>query len=230
MCEGLASGHRHFKIKGAQRRHMPPDAGTRRDIAVIHAVRAAAGEDAVIMIDANNGYTLNLAKQVLAQTADCRLHWLEEAFHEDRVLYEVLQGWLRAEGLPVLIADGEGEASPSLLAWAQAKVIDVVQYDILSYGFSDWLALGAKLDGLGVQSDPPLWPPHRRLRGLSFGRRHRAHGVCGMGRDRHAWAGGGRLRHPDGEVIVPQTPGFGLALDEKIFTQAVAARGMVHRL
>ncbi len=159
--EGLAGGHRHFKIKvGRGARHMPTDAGMRRDIAVIRAVRAAAGEEAVIMIDANNGYTLNLAKQVLAETADCRLHWLEEAFHEDRVLYEDLQGWLRAEGLPVLIADGEGEASPSLLAWAQAKVIDVVQYDILSYGFSDWLALGAKLDGWGVQSAPHHYGRH----------------------------------------------------------------------
>ena len=183
------------------------------------------------MIDANNGYTLNLAKQVLTETADCHIHWLEEAFHEDRVLYEDLQGWLRAEGLPVLIADGEGEASPSLLAWAQAGVVNVVQYDILSYGFSDWLALGAKLDDWGVQSAPHHYGRHIG----NYAACHLAGAIARMAYvewDETVTPGlaadGYAIR--DGEVIVPQTPGFGLALDEEIFTQAVAARGMVHRL
>ncbi|KKK51629.1 hypothetical protein LCGC14_3113030, partial [marine sediment metagenome] len=44
-----------------------------------------------------------------------------------------------------MVADGEGEASPSLLAWAEEGLVDVIQYDILSYGFTAWLALGGKL-------------------------------------------------------------------------------------
>ena len=81
---GFEHGHRAFKIKvGRGARHMPPLAGHRRDIAVIRAVRAAVGPDAVILIDANNGYTLNIAKHILSETADCNVHWLEEAFHED---------------------------------------------------------------------------------------------------------------------------------------------------
>ena len=229
---GLACGHRAFKIKtGRGARHMPVEEGTRRDIAVIRAVRAAAGEGAILMIDANDGYTLNLAKRVLAETADCRIYWLEEPFHEDHALYEDLQAWLRAEGLPTLIADGEGEASPNLLAWAQAGLVNVVQYDLLSYGFSDWLALGAKLDGWGVHS-----APHH------YGRHIGNYAVCHLAGAlaRLAFAewdetvtpgldGGGYVIE-EGQVVVPDSPGFGLTLDAEVFTQAAATRGVIHAL
>jgi L-alanine-DL-glutamate epimerase-like enolase superfamily enzyme len=140
--EGYGRGHRHFKIKvGRGARHLPLEAGTQRDIAIVRAVRQAVGADAYIMLDANNGYNLNLAKRVLAETAECRVFWLEEAFHEDAVLYRELKSWLADQRLDVLIADGEGQASPSLLTWAQDGLIDVVQYDVFGYGFSPWLAL-----------------------------------------------------------------------------------------
>ena len=42
--QGYVRGHRHFKIKvGRGARHLPLEAGTQRDIAIIHAVRAVAG-------------------------------------------------------------------------------------------------------------------------------------------------------------------------------------------
>ena len=230
--EGLARGQRAFKIKvGRGARHMPLEEGTRRDIAVIRAVRGAAGEESVVMLDANNGYNLNLAKRVLAETADCRIHWLEEAFHEDRVLYEDLQAWLRAEGLPVLIADGEGEASPSLLAWAQAGVVNVIQYDILSYGFSGWLALGAKLDRWGVQTAPHHYGRHIG----NYATCHLAGAVSHFAFvewDETATPGfaGDGYAIEEGKVVVPDSPGFGLTLDEEVFAQVVAARGIAHAL
>src|SRR5690606_23343702 len=123
--EGVERGHRAFKIKvGRGARHMPLEEGTRRDILVIRAVREAVGPDARLMIDANNGYNLNLARRVLTETADCGIHWLEEAFHEDAVLYRELKDWLVREGLDILIADGEGDASPRLLEWAREGLVD----------------------------------------------------------------------------------------------------------
>ena len=106
------------------------------------------------MIDANNGYNLNLAKRVLAETADCRLLWIEEPFHEDAVLYRDLKEWLAREGLAALIADGEGQASPSLLDWAREGLIDVVQYDVFHSGFTRWLEIGRQLDDWGRLSAP----------------------------------------------------------------------------
>jgi len=144
---GYANGHRAFKIKvGRGARHMPLQEGTDRDIAIVRAVREAVGPDCPLMIDANNGYNLNLAKQVLLATQDCNLLWLEEAFHEDPVLYRDLKEWQAANGLSILIADGEGEASSRLIDWAKEGLIDVIQYDIFGYGFSKWLETGRSLD------------------------------------------------------------------------------------
>ena len=71
---GAAAGHRAFKIKvGRGARHMPLEAGTRRDIRVIRSVREAVGPDAVIMLDANNGYNLNLTRCVLSDDRGCEL-------------------------------------------------------------------------------------------------------------------------------------------------------------
>jgi L-alanine-DL-glutamate epimerase-like enolase superfamily enzyme len=225
--EGRPRGHTAFKIKvGRGGRHMPLEQGTRRDIAVIRAVRDAVGPAATLMIDANNGYNLNLAKRVLAETADCRLFWLEEAFHEDRVLYEDLREWLDRERIDTLIADGEGEASPNLLTWAQAGVIDVVQYDIFSYGFSNWLHTGAQLDGWNVRTAPHHY-------GRCLGNYVSGHLATAI--DRFTFVEWDEAASPlvdasayrieRGHVVIPDAPGFGLHLNEDAFQRAVAAEG-----
>jgi L-alanine-DL-glutamate epimerase-like enolase superfamily enzyme len=225
--QGYERGHRSFKIKvGRGARHLPLEEGTRRDIAVIRAVRAAVGEPATIMIDANNGYTLNLAKRVLAETADSNVFWLEEAFHEDNVLYEDLRAWMKANNLAVLIADGEGYASPRLLPWAEAGLIDVIQYDIFSYGFTPWLQLGRQLDGWNVRSAPHHY-------GGFYGNFAACH-LAGAIRN-FAFVEWDEATVPaidtsrytiqEGYVHVPAAPGFGLRLDEEGFQRALSAGG-----
>ena len=97
--EGKARGHNAYKIKvGRGAMHMPLDKGTQRDIDVICAVREAVGPDASILIDANNGYNLNLTKQVLGGAADANVYWMEEAFHEDARVYSLLKGVAERRG------------------------------------------------------------------------------------------------------------------------------------
>jgi L-rhamnonate dehydratase len=227
--EGAARGHRAFKIKvGRGAMHMPLEAGTRRDIRVIHAVREAVGPEAPILIDANNGYNLNLARRVLAETASANVYWIEEAFHEDGRLYEHLKEWLAAEGLETLIADGEGAASPHLLDWARQGLIDVVQYDVLYFGFTRWLELGPQLDGWGVRSAPHHY-------GGWYGNYAACHLVARIERfafvewDEATLPGldASEYRISEGMVHVPDLPGFGLLLDEDAFARAVAEDGFV---
>ncbi len=225
--EGYARGHRAFKIKvGRGARHLPLDAGTRRDIAVIRAVREAVGPTPPILLDANNGYNLNLTKHVLGETADCGVLWIEEAFHEDPILYSDLRDWLAAEGLPIWIADGEGDASPRLLDWAREGLIDVVQYDIFSYGFTPWLATSRQLDAWSRRSAPHHYGRHYG----NFAAGHLAAAIDGFtyvewdeatcpALDTSAY------RIDEGWVTLPATPGFGLKLDEALFRAAVAANG-----
>lgn len=225
--EGHARGHRAFKVKvGRGARHMPLEAGTRRDVAVIRAVREAVGPDAPIMIDANNGYNLNLTKRVLSETADCHLYWIEEPFHEDAVLYRDLKEWMAREGLSVLVADGEGQASPSLLDWARDGLIDAVQYDVFHPGFSRWLEVGQQLDEWGR-----IAAPHHY--GGFFGNFTSGH-LAGAVRGFSAveWDDAtipivdtSRYTVRDGWVELPEAPGFGLELDETAFTRMAADDG-----
>ena len=225
--DGQTAGHRAFKIKiGRGARHMPLAEGTRRDIAVVHAVRAAVGPDATILLDANNGYNLNLARTVLAEVADCDITWLEEPFHEDPVLYRDLHDWLQQHGSSVLIADGEGDAAPRLLDWAGEGLIDVVQYDIYAHGITRWLATGRQLEAGNTRTAPHHY-------GSAFGNYAACHLAAGL--PHLAFVEWDEARVPgleapgyaiaNGLVSVPATPGFGLLLDDTVFADAVAASG-----
>ncbi|MBV9868622.1 MAG: hypothetical protein JO316_24975 [Abitibacteriaceae bacterium] len=225
--EGYASGHRAFKIKvGRGARHLPLEAGTQRDIAVVRAVHEAVGPDAPLMLDANNGYNLNLTKRVLEETADCSIFWIEEAFHEDAVLYRDLQAWLDARQLPTLIADGEGAAAPDLLRWAQEGLVDVIQYDIFGHGFTRWLSLGKQLDKWKVRSAPHHYGGHYG----NYAACHLAGAIRGFtyvefdaattpGLD----TSGYKVRN--GRVHVPAQPGFGIEVDEDLYQKAVENSG-----
>jgi L-alanine-DL-glutamate epimerase-like enolase superfamily enzyme len=229
--EGWARGHRAFKIKvGRGAMHMPLEAGTRRDIRVVQAVREAVGGGVTLMLDANNGLNLNLAKQMLRETAAARVYWLEEAFHEDRQLYAHLKGWMAGEGVETRIADGEGTASPHLLDWAREGLIDVVQYDIFGGGFTRWLELGPQLDEWNVGSAPHHYGAH-------YGNYAACHLAAGIQRfefvewDEATTPGldASAYEIVDGSVCVPDLPGFGLHLDEEVFGRVVAENGFAVR-
>ena len=225
--DGLAFGHRAFKIKiGRGARHMPLEAGTARDIAVIHAVREVIGPDAPLMIDANNGFNLNLTKRVLAETAECRIHWMEEPFHEDAILYRDLKAWLASENLPVLVSDGEGVADARLMEWAREGFVDVINYDILVPGFSALLRIGQQLDEWGVRTGPHHY-------GGMIGNYVTGH-LAGVV-ERFGFVEWDEATTPaldtsayaieEGYVAIPDAPGFGLSLDEERFAAAVASGG-----
>lgn len=225
--QGWDRGHRAFKIKvGRGAMHMPLDEGTARDIAVIHAVRDAVGPGATLMVDANNGWNLNLTKRVLAETASANLYWVEEAFHEDNVLYGHLKEWQAAEGLNVLIADGEGVPDPRVADWAREGYIDVVQTNIYQRGFGNWHTFGQELDGLGVQSSPHTY-------GSGIGNyvtsqlASTLHGLNFIEWDEASFDAidASAFAIVDGVVTIPETPGFGLELDQTAFNAAVADSG-----
>ncbi len=224
---GYERGHRAFKIKvGRGARWMAPDAGIRRDSTVVRAVRDAVGRGLPIMLDANNGYNLNLTKQVLHETADCGIFWLEEPFHEDARLYEELRAWLQREQLPVLIADGEGDASGHLMEWAEVGLVDVVQYDVFGHTFSGWLTTGATLDAWGRRSAPHhygAWYGNYvsghlagAIAGFTFAEWDEAT-VPGIETDGY--------RVIEGRVEVSALPGFGLRLDDNAYHRATSEMG-----
>lgn len=225
--EGYERGHRAFKIKvGRGARHLPLEEGTARDVAIVRAVRDAVGPESPLMLDANNGYNLNLTKRVLGETAECGIFWMEEAFHEDPVLYRDLKEWMHAQGLETLIADGEGKAHPALLDWARDGLVDVIQYDIFGHGFTRWLETGRQLDGWDARTAPHHYGGH-------YGNYAACHLAGAIRRFTYVeWdeATVSGLDAPgysiqDGWVYVPDTPGFGLELDDAHFRRRVETEG-----
>ena len=227
--EGKARGHKAYKIKvGRGAMHMPLEKGTQRDIDVIQAVRDAVGEDATILIDANNGYNLNITKQVLGGAADAKVYWMEEAFHEDARLYGILKEWLNKEGIKTKIADGEGGASPNLIQWAKNGLIDIVQYDIFHPGFSRWLELGPELDEVNVGTAPHHY-------GGYYGNFVTGHLAAKIKNFEfvewdHATTPGiddSNYSISNGIVNIPDLPGFGLTIEEEPYQKALKENGFI---
>lgn len=227
--EGKARGHNAYKIKvGRGAMHMPLEKGTQRDIDVIRAVRDAVGADATILIDANNGYNLNITKQVLGGAADANVYWMEEAFHEDARVYSLLREWLDAEGIKTKIADGEGGASPNLINWAKEGIIDIVQYDIFHPGFTRWLELGPELDAVNVGTAPHHYGGYygnfvtgylaARIEKFEFVEWDHAD-TPGIDDSSYSVS--------NGYVNIPNLPGFGLRIEEEPYKKAVEENGFI---
>ena len=225
--QGLARGHTNFKVKvGRCGRWMGLEPGIKRDIAIINAIRGRIGPGGSLMADANNGYNLNLAKRFLYETCGSNLLWLEEAFHEDDILYQALKEWMAAEGINTLIADGEGYASPRIIEWASEGLIDVIQFDLRYYGFHRWLSLAKQLDAAGVRSAPHNY-------GGYYGNYASAHIAGAIDNFAFVEWDEASVREIDasaysisnGRVHVPDLPGFGLKLDGGAFDRAVNEKG-----
>lgn len=221
-------GHRAFKIKvGRGACHMDLEAGIRRDIAVVQGVRDALGPEAELMIDANNGYNLNIAKRVLRETRDCRLRFIEEPFHEDLAVSSDLHDWIESEGMETWIADGEGTGvHPDIVNWARSGIIDVLQFDIRWYGFYNLLDLEDRLSGSGVMQSPHNYPgPYGNyataqiapaLEWFAFIEWDEVT-VPELRTDAYSFK--------DGRCYLPNTPGMGLELDGERFRAKVRAEG-----
>lgn len=207
-------GHRHFKIKiGRGNRWLPREAGDRRDIEVVRAVREA-WPDARILVDANDGYDLDGFRAFTSAVADCGLYWVEEPFDDDLQNWQALREHLDQVSPGTLIADGESDPDPEqILTAAGDGAIDVALMDVMSFGLTRWRELMPRLVATGRQASPHAWG--RPLKTLyaaqlaaGLGNVAIVEGVPGHteGVDTAAHEFG------DGVLTLGERPGFGLPL------------------
>jgi D-galactarolactone cycloisomerase len=135
VAEWLELGFRGCKFKIGGR-------SADEDAARIAAVRETAGDDFVITIDANQGYTLRQALDVCARVRDLGIRWFEEpcVWANDRLdLREVRT----RGGIPVCA--GQSEVSPEgCRDLMQAGAIDVCNFDASwSGGYTNWRRMAA---------------------------------------------------------------------------------------
>jgi L-alanine-DL-glutamate epimerase-like enolase superfamily enzyme len=143
IAEWRAMGFRGCKFKIGGR-------SPAEDAERVTAARAAAGDDFVITIDANQGYTMKQALELCSRVADLGVRWFEEPCiwtNDKRDMREV-----RARG-GIPVCAGQSEHSPAACRDLMEKgAIDVCNFDASwSGGATNWLRMAALAHVYGVE-------------------------------------------------------------------------------
>lgn len=219
---GLATGFNAFKVKiGRGYQWMEKDAGLTRDIDVIRAIRDLIGDDMRLLIDGNNGYTPDEAREVMRQVGDCDIYWFEEPFPESLEECLSFRGFLRDGGWDTLLADGESSRPENFDDIVRAGAIDAVQFDLRFYSLTRWLQYMPLIREVGAIAAPHNWGSHLSgfyIPQFAVGCADVACAEIDSASMPAAATEG--YEFADGALSVPDTPGFGITLDDRLFTAA----------
>lgn len=227
VTEGSERGFRAFKVKiGRGHKWMERDAGMKRDIEVIRAIREQIGSSCLLMIDGNNGFTPDTARELMLSVGDCDIYWFEEPFPESIEETVPFHDFLREQGWQTRLADGEGAESRSdeLAEVIRAGGIDVVQLDLRFYTLTRWLKYLPLVYAMNAVPAPHNWGSH--LSGFYIPQFARGvPNVAPCETDVMTVGGVDSAGYilDEGVLTIPDAPGFGLGLDDGLFSKAVAA-------
>lgn len=206
-------GYRQLKVKiGRGHKWMPAESGLQRDIDVVNAIHQAF-PDVEILVDGNNGFTVDTMIRFLEGTADVPLFWIEEPFHETVADWTRLKAYLVDNGRgKTLCADGEAKPDfPVLEALQKTHTLDVRLEDICGHGFTKWRRQMPGLIQAGIGASPHTW-------GSALKTVYTAHFVGAYGNaptiEGVTTVGGnvdfGENKIVDGQFHPSSKPGFGL--------------------
>lgn len=208
-------GYRQFKVKiGRGNQWMSPHAGLQRDIDVVNAIHQSF-PDVGILVDGNNGFTVETMIQFLEGIPDVPLFWIEEPFHETIADWTRLKDYLVAHGrTETLRADGEAKPDfPVLQKLQKTHALDVRLEDICGHGFTKWRRQMPGLIRQGVGASPHTWGSALKTAYTAhligaYGNAPTIEGVTTQGGD----VGFGENKIVNAQYRPSSAPGFGLAL------------------
>lgn len=210
-----ALGHRTLKIKiGRGSIWMEHDAGLARDIEVVRRIHEAF-PDAGLMVDANDGYSVEDAVAFLEGIGDAPLVWFEEPFREEEKANRALREYLDVHRPRTLIADGESMTDIDLLHDLAAKgLLDVWQPDVCGYGFTAWRKLMKEIEEKGYLASPHAWGNVVKTHYCAHLAAAYPHHIpcieAVLGESEGVDYGGDELHN--GIMTLPDRPGFGMDL------------------
>lgn len=154
----VALGHRVLKIKiGRGHMFMEHDAGMRRDIELVNRIHDLF-PSLTLMVDANDGYTVQDVKDFLTGIKNVPLYWFEEPLREEEHSFRELKEFMKLHCPETRIADGESRTDiPLLTDLAEKRLLDVWQPDICGYGFTAWRKLMKMMVQKGYIGSPHAW-------------------------------------------------------------------------
>lgn len=154
------AGWRQFKIKtGRCGRWMAPEAGAKRDIDVVLAVRDAVGPESKILTDGNFGYRgrLDLLEMFIRETQPADVFWLEEMVPPGVEEYRAIRDIQEKVGSEALLVCGEVDREPIshvYLDMMEDGLMDGYQPDIVGHGYARWQEIDTRLEDFGVKGQP----------------------------------------------------------------------------
>ncbi|HBE43527.1 MAG TPA: mandelate racemase/muconate lactonizing protein [Bacteroidales bacterium] len=211
-------GYRQFKLKiGRGNKWMEKEKGLQRDIEITRLVDRNF-PDCDILVDGNNGFTVDEFIKYMEGIEGIRLFWIEEPFHETIEDYAKLHSWLRIHNLSPLLADGEAKPDEKVLRQlGMQKIITVFLQDIASLGFTRWISFIKEIRQMGILASPHAWGSAIKTNYIShlagaFGTTATIEGVTCTSDDVDLTDY--KLRK--GKLIPSSKPGFGMDLLKKI--------------
>lgn len=202
-----AEGHRAFKLKVGF--------GRERDLANLAELRRTLGEDATLMVDANQAWDLKAATAMSLAIAPFRPMWLEEPMRADAPA----DAWQRlAATSPAPLAAGENMRGEEFDAAIGADSLKILQPDVGKWGgFSGCVAVGRS----ALAADKRLCP---HWLGGGIGLVASLHLLAAVGGDGlvEVDSNPNPLRElmatpfpalADGQMDMPQSPGLGVVPD-----------------
>ena len=221
--EAIESGYRGIKLKiGRGSKWMGRAAGLQRDIEIIRAARTAIGFERKLLVDANNGYRndFNGAWQLLRETKEQRLDWLEEVFPEDVELYAQLRRRMERAGIDTPIADGESmRAAADFRPYLEPhRLFDLMQLDIRTGGILDCREMSRMGEPHGAQAVPHNWGSQVGLL-MSLHLAKTQKNIIAAEDDRSTCPAliTKGYEFEDGFYSVSDEPGLGVAVDERVY-------------
>ncbi len=185
------------------------------DVAALHAVRAAVGDDMHLMVDFNQGLDLAEALQRCHMIDDEGLTWIEEP-----IVYDNLDGYAQlAAELKTPVQIGENFYGPRELHKAlQKKACDLVMPDFMRIGgVTGWMRSAAIAGAAGIPMSTHLYP---EVGAHVMRVTETAHWL-----EWQDWADP-ILQQPyalkDGDLCIPDVPGIGLEWDEGVVAANLA--------
>ena len=207
-------GYRQFKLKiGRGNKWMAHDKGLKRDIEVTKLVNEHF-PDCDILVDANNGYSVEDTITYLEGIEDVDLFWFEEPFHENHSDYVRLRQWLIENDRKLFLADGEYRPDQKLLRELyNLRVLDVHLTDIIGYSFTRWRKLMPELIEMGISASPHGWGSLFKTHYIThlaaaYGNTPTIEGVTCRSNDVNF----GNYKLEEGTIIPSPEPGFGMKL------------------
>ncbi|WP_418320950.1 mandelate racemase/muconate lactonizing enzyme family protein [Piscinibacter sakaiensis] len=211
-------GHRAFKLKVGF--------GAERDLANLRALRDLLGNATPLMVDANQGWTVDQACEIAPRLADFDLGWLEEPLRAD----QPWQQWRQlAAATPIPLAAGENLLGEQAFERAiDDSPLSVLQPDIAKWGgISACWPLIERARGAGLR-----YCPH--FLGGGIGLLASAHLLAAVGGDGmleidanpnplRSLLSGGLTSISEGQSRLGTLPGLGLAPDLDMLAEFAVA-------